>query len=168
MDIRIRKGEVKDLPAYLQLLRQVKQRMTQSDWFYLDPEEEVYERMESGQLELWVAEDGNWIAGAFSIVHPGLESFNLGNDLGFEEEALQRVVHMDTAAVDPDYRGRKLQYRLMAYAEEELSARGRKILLCTVHPENRYSLQNVLDQGYSIQKKLPKYGSIRYILRKDL
>ena len=94
-----------------------------------------------------------------------MEKFNLGYDLNFSAEDLMRVVHMDTAAVHPDYRGQKLQHRMMLHAEKELAG---KILLCTIHPDNRYSLNNVLKQGYTIEKKLEKYGSIRYLLRKDL
>ena len=168
MDIKIRKGEMRDTEAYLRFLHEVKAAMNHSDWFFLDPDDEVYAMMREGAMELWLAEDGRKIVGAFCIVVPGLKTFNLGYDLDFGEEQLMRVVHMDTAAVRPDYRGLKLQNRLMAEAERELLRRGGRILLCTVHPENQYSIQNVLKQGYTIVKKLGKYGSVRYILRKDL
>lgn len=168
MDIKIRKGQAQDTGAYIRFLHEVKEMMADSEWFYLDPDEDVYQMMADGSMELWFAEDGDRIAGVFSIIHPGLEDFNLGHDLGFDEEKLRQVVHMDTAAVHPDYRGHKLQYRMMVHAEHEIATRGGRILLCTIHPDNRYSLQNVLNQGYSIQKKLSKYDSVRYILRKDL
>ena len=71
-------------------------------------------------------------------------------------------------AVHPDYRGQKLQWKLMQEAEKSICQKHRGILLCTVHPDNRYSLQNVLKQDYTIVKKKEKYGSVRYILRKDL
>lgn len=168
MDIKIRKGSVQDTEMYLSFLHGIKNAMSRSEWFFLDPDEDVRRMICSGCMELWVAEDDGKTAGVFSIIYPGLEAFNLGYDLGFEEEQLLRVVHMDTAAVDPDYRGQQLQNRLMAAAERELARKGRRILLCTVHPENRYSIQNVLKQGYTIEKKLEKYDSVRYILRKDL
>ena len=164
----IRKAGMADTEAYLRLLHEVKSGMTNSEWFFLDPDEKVRDMMEEGSMELWVAEDAGKLAGAFSIIHPGLNAFNLGNDLGFEKEQLKRVVHMDTAAVHPDYRGLKLQSRLMAAAGSEIAKSGQRILLCTVHPENQYSLRNVQKLGYQIMKKLEKYGSVRYILRKDL
>ena len=81
---------------------------------------------------------------------------------------LLQVVHMDTAAVHRDYRGRGLQRTMVEIAEQELSGQGRRILLCTVHPENRYSLNNMQNRGYEIQKRVNLYGSERYILRKDI
>ena len=139
--------------------------MEEDDWFFLDPDEEVREMMARDAVGIWLAEDGGRIAAAFCIVDPGMEEFNIGYDLGFSEEELKRVVHMDTAAVHPDYRGRGLQNRMMAHAEQEL---GGRILLCTIHPDNCYSLNNVLKLGYTIEKKTERYDSVRYILRKDL
>lgn len=168
MDITIRKGQMEDLQTYISFLHEIKQAMPNSDWFFIDPDDETHALMEAGCLEFWLAEAGSRTAGVFSIIHPGLRPFNLGYDLDFSEEMLRRVVHMDTAAVHPDFRGLQLQNRLMAEAEKEISRQERRILLCTVHPENRYSLQNVLKQGYTIKKELEKYGNIRCILRKDL
>lgn len=168
MDLLIRKGTNQDTEPFIRLLQETKAAMTNQEWFFLDAPEDVRAMMESGAMELWVAMDGERLAGAFDLIHPGLESYNYGYDLGFEKEELQRVVQMDTAAVHPDYRGLGLQKKLMETAEAEIRKGSGKILLCTIHPDNRYSLNNVLKQGYSIEKKLPKYGSVRYVLRKDL
>jgi ribosomal protein S18 acetylase RimI-like enzyme len=167
MNLTIRKAGVEDTKAYIALLLEVKGSMSEPTWFYVDPEELIRQMMSDGTMELWVAEDGNRLAGAFSVVHPGMGEDNLGRELNFDEAQLLRVVHMDSAAVHPNYRGLKLQKRLMETAEEYLG-KDRRILLCTIHPDNRFSLQNVLNQGYRIEKKLEKYDSVRYILRKDL
>ena len=57
---------------------------------------------------------------------------------------------------------------MVQMAEEALSGKGRRILLSTVHPENRFSLKNMLAQGYRIEKRVAKYGSERCILRKEI
>ena len=165
MDIRIRKIGRAEVYKYLEFLHEVKAMMEQDEWFFLDPDEEVYELMDQDAMGIWLAEENERIAAVFCVVYPGDREFNLGYDLGFTEGELSRVVHMDTAAVHPDYRGHGLQHRMMLHAERELDGR---ILMCTIHPDNRYSLNNVLKQGYSIEKKTEKYGSVRYILRKDL
>lgn len=165
MNFQIRKIGLSEVNKYLEFLHEVKAMMEQDEWFFLDPDEEVYELMEQGAMGIWLAEDGARIAAVFCVVYPGMGKFNLGYDLGFSEEDLRRVVHMDTAAVHPDYRGHGLQYGMMLHAERELKGR---ILMCTIHPDNCFSLNNVLKQGYTIEKKTKKYGSIRYILRKDL
>lgn len=168
MDITIRKGTMADADAFIRLLHDVKNTMANQEWFFLDPDGEIRDMMRSGKMQLWVAEDGERIAGAFDLIYPGLDTYNYGYDLDFEEEQLLRVIQMDTAAVHPDYRGLGLQKRLMKEAEQEILRKPRRILLCTIHPDNKYSLQNVLKQGYTIEKRIAKYGSVRYVLRKDL
>lgn len=170
MNLIIRRGTLADAENYIALLHDVRALMERKDWFYLDKSEDVRTWLGNGVMELWVAEDENGtLAGGFNILFPGLEDYNYGYDLGFTEEELLRVIHMDTAVVHPDYRGNKLQQRLMSVIEEELKSRfPDAILLTTVHPENLYSLCNVQSLGYSIEKRLPKYSSERYILRKNI
>lgn len=168
MELEFRKGNQRDTELFIQFLDTVKEEMTQKEWFYLDPPEVVREMMADGTMELWLAMDADRLAAAFDILHPGLDSFNYGYDLGLTEEELLQVVHMDTSAVHRDYRGQGLQRKMVHTAEEELSGQGKRILLCTVHPENRYSLNNMLNQGYAIQKRVEKYGSERFVLRKDI
>lgn len=168
MALIIRKGSIADAERFIRFLDEIKLGMHHKEWLYLDPPEEVLKMMSDGIMELWIAMDGDRTAAVFSIIHPGLAGYNYGYDLGLSKEELLRVVHMDTAAVHPDYRGLGLQGRMIRIAEEQLSGPEKKILLCTVHPENRFSLKNMLIHGYQIQMRLNKYGSERFILRKDI
>lgn len=168
MEITIRKGTCTDTEAFIALLQEVWQGIAQKEWLYLDPPEDVREMMADGTMKLWVAMDGDRLAAAFDILIPGLHEFNYGYDLALDKEALLLVANMDTIAVHPDYRGLGLQRKLMKEAENWAFAHGYRILMCTVHPENRFSLDNMLKLGYRIEKKLPKYGSVRYVLRKDI
>lgn len=165
MELTIRKGSPADLEDFLTFTHQVQQGMADTAWFALDPDEELRALTADGNMEFWMAESGGQLAAVFSIIRPGLRDFNLGHEIGLEEGDLRRVVHMDTAAVHPDFRGLGLQRRMMAEAERVLTGR---ILLCTIHPDNRYSLQNALKLGYRIEKRVGRYGSVRYVLRKDL
>lgn len=165
MDITVRKGAAEDLEAFLAFIHEVQEAMADTAWFALDPDEELWALTKAGEMEFWMAECGGRLAAVFSIVRPGLRDFNLGHEIGLHEEELLRVTHMDTAAVHPDFRGFGLQRRMMAEAEQVLQGR---ILLCTIHPENCYSLQNALKLGYRIEKRVGRYGSVRYVLRKDL
>lgn len=168
MSVVIRKGTTEDLDGFITLLTDVYHSMDRKDWFYLDPPEVLREMMADGTMELWVAVDGGCLAGALSILHPGLKEYNYGYDLGFTEDQLLKVINMDSAAVHPDYRGQGLQRLLLHTAEQELQGSGERYLLCTIHPENQFSLNNALKQGYVIQKTLPKYGAVRHILRKNI
>lgn len=164
MDFTIRKGSIADLEAFMSFTHAVRDAMEQPAWFALDPDEEMRTLTKAGDMDFWLAEAEDRLAAVFSIIRPGLRDFNLGHEIGLEAKELLRVTHMDTAAVHPDFRGQGLQRRLMAEAEKELAGR---ILLCTIHPDNRYSLQNALKLGYRIEKRIERYGSVRYVLRKD-
>ena len=163
MDITIRKGNPSDLESFLRFTREVRAAMPDTAWFALDPDEELRELAAAGDMEFWMAECGSRLAAVFSVICPGPREFNLGYEIGLEKADLLRVTHMDTAAVHPDFRGRGLQRRMMAAAEKTLPGR---ILLCTIHPDNRYSLENALKLGYRIEKRVARYDSVRYILRK--
>lgn len=166
--IEIRRGTENDVESVIDLMAFVRRAMDHKEWLYLDSPEDVREMMESGKMSLWVAMDGDQIAGSFDLLYPDLESYNYGYTLGFSEEQLQKVINMDTAVVHPDYRGQGLQKRLMQCAEKSLSGEGKRFLICTVHPDNHYSLNNVLSQGYSIQKTTEMYGSVRHVLCKEV
>ena len=166
--LTFRKGNVNDTERFVQFLADIRASMDHKEWFYLDPPDYVREMMALERIELWLAMDDDKIAAIFDILHPGLDACNYGYDLGFDQKDLLRVINMDNAAVHPDYRGRGLQRKLMEKAEAELRERGSFILLCTIHPDNTFSLNNALSRGFLIQKKLNKYNSVRYFLRKDI
>lgn len=168
MNIKIRKGTVSDTELLIQFLEEVRAGMENPEWFYLDSPEDVREYMRTGNMQLWLAMDGNRIAAIFDYLVPYTAAYNYGYDLGLTQDELMRVINLDNAAVHPAYRGLGLQRKMIEIAEEYIRATGPHILLCTVHPDNRFSLENVLKQGYRIQKKLSKYDSVRYILRKDI
>lgn len=168
MELEIRRGDARDSEQFIKLLHEVQRNMPHPEWFFLDPDDEVQEMLRDGRMRLWVAMDGEHLAGAFDYITPGLGKFNYGRDLGLTEEELLRVVNFDSVAVRPEYRGMGLQRKLMACAEEALSRTGPHILLCTIHPDNVFSLQNAQKRGFTIAAKLPKYGSVRLFLRKDI
>jgi len=168
MSVTIKKGTSSDVGALVDLLCAVRETMPVKEWFYVDTPEEFCHQMDEGIMELWLATDEDRIVGAFDLLVPGLREINYGYALGFTKEELLRVVNMDSVAVDPEYQGQGIQRKLLQTAEDWLKEQGNRILLCTIHPDNCYSLQNGLKLGYEIQKQLPVYGSVRYILRKDI
>lgn len=168
MAVEIVKAKKEQLDAFVDFLITVNAGMDRKEWFYLDSREEFRELMDSGVMEIWFAKDGEKIVGAFDLLIPKFADYNYGYQLGFSREELLQVVNMDSAAVHPAYRGQGIQRKLLTAAENWLKERGHWILLCTIHPENRFSLGNALKLGYQIQKELPLYGSVRYILRRDI
>lgn len=170
-EIRIEKAEPADYEAIIGLIEEVWQQLDRKEWFVADNAQYTRELLSSGTGRAYKATDCETgrLAGIFIAALPGISQENLGYDIGLSRKELSLVAHMDTAAVLPKYRGQKLQYRLMQMAEKELKAEGLRYLMCTVHPQNRYSRENVLRQGYEVVATKEKYGGyLRDILLKRL
>lgn len=142
----------------------------QKDWFVINPEEDT-RLLEAGVNWAYTAIDkatGN-LAAAFIAAFPGCTPENMGYDCDIPEDELPYVAHMDTAVADPQYRGHGLQKKLMELAEHDLKKAGYHYLCCTVHPDNQYSKNNVLRQGYQIMTTKEKYqGYLRHVFLKKL
>lgn len=171
MDFIIEKALPSDYQLFADIIQSVWEGMPQKEWFMADNAEYTYHMLTSGQgigykaIETATKE----VAGTFMATIPGLKEDNLGYDVGLSKEQLLQVAHMDSVAILPPFRGQKLQYRLMQKAEQDLKQKGIHYLLCTVHPDNCYSRNNVLRQGYHVVTQKEKYGgNIRDILMKQI
>lgn len=166
-------------------IKEVWAKMPHSDWFAMDSDGEIIDYFKKGRSELYIAKektsdnpefynnpkdlDCPEFAGLFTTLLPGLGQENLGRDLGFTDEELMKSAHMETVIILPKYRGHHLQARLMSRAEEDLKKSGYRHLLCTIHPDNPYSLNNALSLGYKVEKTVEKYGGLpRNILLKEI
>lgn len=161
-----------ELGEIQKLMRKTVEYMENPDWFYEGGKEfliKCLQEDESAGFAVTARTGDGILVGCFLVEIPGMADYNLGRDLDFSEEELMVCAHMDTAIVDPVYRGQHLQDRMMERCEEEMKKRGMKFLLATVHPDNPYSLANVQNRGYQIRKTKEKYGgSIRHILCKEI
>ena len=171
MEFQIKKAVPADYQLFADIIRTVWEQMKEKSWFVPDNADYTYQALSSGTGLGYKAVDTKTgtAAAVFLAVIPGMDKCNLGRDAGMEESELLSVAHMDSVAVLPAYRGLGLQKRLMEAAEADLKARGIRYLICTVHPDNRFSLNNVLKQGYEILTVKEKYGGYtRAILRKTI
>lgn len=173
MEFRIEKTDFEDISEVIRIIMEVRDQLPdgQKAWFAVDDEAYTREVLTNGCGRGYKAVEcgSGKIAGIFTAIIPGAEAFNLGLDIGLPEADLLSVVHMDTAAVLPQYRGYGLQGRLMKYVEEDFKLSGFKCLCCTAHPDNRFSVNNILAQGYEIMLTKEKYGGLlRHIFMKRL
>lgn len=168
MDFIIRKAQLSDIPGLMRVMEETVGTMVHPDWFVSDGEAHMAAQINGeGFVLLAQALDGI-IAGFFQACFPGFSEDNLGRDADLREAELPKVAHMDSVAVLPAYRGHKLQAKLVTAGEKELAALGYRHLLCTVHPDNRYSLSNLTDLGYVLTVTLKKYGGLpRHVLYKS-
>lgn len=160
-----------DYPIFADMIQCVWEHMEHQEWFAADNIDYLSYTLLPGHGIGYKAieETTGTVAGIFLVALPGLDESNMGYDIHLPEESLPLVAHMDSVAILPQYRGHHLQYRMMQTAEEDLKALGIRYLLCTVHPDNHYSRNNIIKQGYEFVLQKTKYnGAIRDIFLKQL
>jgi len=160
---RIEKADAGDYQTFADIIQTVWRGLDKKEWFVADNAEYTYEMLTTGKGIGYKAVDINTdkVAGVFLVTKPGDSGGNLGRDAGLGDGELPLVAHMESVAVLPEYRGHRLQYRLMQEAEKDLKESGFKYLMCTVHPDNGYSRNNVMGQGYRSVVVKEKYGGYR-------
>lgn len=163
MEFVIRDAKEEDLHSIMQIMNQTEQGGTPSEWYVTDSEEVVRKEIQGEDIVL-VAETDHTVAGFFIAKYPDMES-NLGTFLGYTQEQLGKVVIMDSAAVAPQFQGNGLQGKMLEEIEKRIDWTKYQYSMCTVHPENCYSLHNMQKHGYEVKKTVRCYGNhIRHIL----
>jgi len=107
-----------------------------------------------------------------TVAFPGKTEWNLGRDLGIAEEELDKVAHLEATAVHPEYRGNRLQAKMLKHTIILVEALGFHYILSTVSPYNYPSLKSVIGSElsiYSLNLREGIYGGkLRYLLFRDL
>ena len=165
MTFQIRRATQEDLPQIMEIMEEAAGNHVHPDWFVDDDSEFVREHLDHHGFVVVAEAPGGKIAGFFLVKEPKEEE-NLGKYLDFSPQELAKVAVMDTAAVKSDYRGNGLQGKMLEGAEKLLDSRF-TYLMCTIHPDNIYSLHNMQSHGYEVRKTVKCYGGLdRHILLK--
>lgn len=177
MKFEIKRAVLEDAEKLYDIMQQVADGMEHPEWFMRDDLPYIqahighipFQKQDAGFILKAVDETGN-TAGFFMVAFPGLTAKNLGHHLELDQKQLLTVAHMDSVVILPEFRGNGLQYKLIQKAEEVLKEEtDYRIWMATVHPDNTYSLQNVLSLGYEVVAEALKYGGYRrYILKKEI
>ena len=162
-EIVIEKADEQDIDAIMKLMSDAKQQVKDPQWFATDDKAYVLERVKKRGFILKACQKDE-IVGSFIADFPGNRQENLGNDLGYSKEQLDRVVHMDYVVVSKKAQGYGLQRRFVEEAEKKLEGTKYKYFLSTVHPHNIYSWKNMKKMGYQEAKQLLKYGGMPRII----
>lgn len=89
---------------------------------------------------------------------------------GISKGCMSDTIEFATCQVSENYRGNKLEQRLINFVLAELNKSKRyKYAICTVHPDNKASLKSVENCGFHVCTKTKLYGGkTRYVLMKEL
>lgn len=171
MDFIIEKATESQYPDIVNLIRSTCNNIRPNQWFTADNDEYTYEMLRAGKGTGYVAieRESNALAAIFMSLVPGNGDENLGRDFGLSDDKLPYVAHMESVVVKSDYRGHHLQRRLMETAEADLKEAGYHYLCCTIHPDNKYSMNNALSLGYKVMTICEKYGGyLRAVMMKEI
>lgn len=141
---------------------------------YKDTKHEMLEDLYNGAMIIGVYNSVDELISYRYISFPGNSTKNLGNDIYLMNRELDKVVHLETTLVSPDYRGNRLQTLTLTKAVDLIKPLDMKHIMCTVSPYNLFSLYNIMSAGLNIRALKRKYGEEagngmwRFILHKDL
>lgn len=166
-DFILRKAEKKDISSISRLMQSAAASTKRREWFAADDDNYIKDHIEGHGFTIVAEAPCGEIAGFFIIKYPGFSKDNLGHYLNLPEMELPKVVHMDSAVVLPDYRGHRLQERMLKEAEKHLMLVPCRYLMCTIHPDNHYSRANMEKNGYQVVASDKMYGGFdRLVLLK--
>lgn len=168
MNFCIRKAVSDDIPQIMKIMYAAPSGDTKPEWYITDEESSVRSCLDEKGCILVAETESSVMAGFFIVRYPDREE-NLGKYLDFSESQLQQVALMDSVAIVPDFRGYGLQKKLVEEAERRIDREKYHYLMCTIHPDNHYSLANMEKSGYTVRKTVECYGgNIRHVLLKEV
>ena len=168
MNFIIRTAVEEDIPGIMQIMNAEPAGDTLPEWYITDEEESVRSCLEENGFIMVSQTESGEIVGFFIVKYPD-DNENLGKYLGFSEEQLEKVILMDSAAIHPEFRGNGLQGKMLIEVERKIDTQKYRYSMCTVHPDNIYSLHNMQKYGYEVKKTVRCYGdNIRHVLLKEL
>lgn len=165
--IILRRAYPSEAEIIADLMTEVHERLTDKSLFVCDNLDFIREHIQNSGMAVAAFSEDRMI-GCMLVRFPGGEEDNLGLDVGLTDE-LDRVAHMESSAVLPEYRGRGLQYRMIMFAESLIDKDRYDVFMSTVSPYNAASCRSFEKAGYSAVLTKEKYGGyLRRIYMKRL
>lgn len=161
------------LEEILQLQAIVSDALDNQDLFVTDSREFILEQvLKPGRGKAIGIYVNNSLVAYRTVSFPGNSDWNLGRELEIAEEELNKVVHLEATAVNPEYRGNRLQERMLKHTIDYVEKQNYYHILSTVSPYNYPSLKSVISYQLSIKALSLRDGvyggKLRYLLSRNL
>ncbi len=106
-----------DIDEIEALMRRTEQQMENPEWFVADDRDFIRRHIQEEGRTVIARSDSSRLAGFFILRFPGAAEDNLSRDIPGIACLLEEAVHMESATVDPAFRGQGLQRAMAAYGE---------------------------------------------------
>lgn len=134
-----------DVDKYIEYRENVKKEMKEPDWLGDFSKDDILYMLDNNS-KIWIYfKDEEFICSMMLIPSTKKDLDKFGIDLDFNE-----VVDYGPMFVNPKYVGNSLQYQMLKELDEYSSNKGYKYAISTVHPNNIYSINNLIKDGFEL------------------
>lgn len=158
-----------DASAIFSLMEYARVENEKKGFFCADTIAYIEEHIKNPQKGfLLKASSNNELAGFFILHIPHMDENNMGSYRNLPLEEYEKVVHFDSAVVNPKYRGQRIMDAFLTKTEELLQNMPYTHYFATVHPDNSNSYRNLINHGFQIVTTTKKYGGLtRHVMYKS-
>ena len=155
--MQLRPCQPSDLQAVIDLNETIYSALSDKSILRHNAPEMIASCLEEPNVTLGIWEDDTLIAVGMLYVPQCIEEDHF-HDLGLEGE--YKSANQKLFLVREGYRGLGLQRKLIREVEKIAIAKGYNLLCTTVAPNNDFSINNFLKEGYVYAKTEKKYGGL--------
>lgn len=162
-NIKLKKSTINDIKNIIKFQEEIINDMENKELFKpLIEEEFTYPIMNNGLVYLLYFK--NEIIGLFVLtINPKDDIIN-----EYQLEDTSNIAILDSVMIKREFRGSKLQLQGMKIIDIDCKKLNIDKIVATVHPDNKYSLNNLLEDNYKIINTINIHGGIRNILIKEV
>lgn len=150
-----------DLDEYVNFRELVKQNMEYPEWLGDFSKNDLVNMLKNGS-KIWMFYNDNEPVASMMLIPSDEDALRkFGLNLNYRE-----VVDYGPMFVNPKYVGNKLQYQMLQKIDKYSKSLGYKYAVGTIHPDNKYSINNLLKAGFELKGTRIKRG-VRNIYLKE-
>ena len=144
-DLDLIKDENIDLDKYYEFYYDVREHMEFPEWLGVIPKDIVKEALKNGG-KLWIYTSGDDYVASIMFMHTKNDSLKKHN-IEYDESIVGGV---GPTMVNRKYVGNKLQTQMLKVIADYTRGVGMKYMETRVHPDNIYSVNNFVKDGYEL------------------
>lgn len=151
-----------DIDYYIEFRDSVKKHMPYPDWLGDFTKDDLEELHSQGAI-IWIYYLEQIPVCSMMLIPSTKKSLNKF-ELNYDE---REVVDYGPMFVHPKYRGNRLQYQMLNELDKYCLESGYKYAVTTVHPDNIYSIQNLIKDGFKLITKKQFTRGLRNVYLKN-
>ena len=135
-----------NLDEYITFREMVKQHMEYPEWLGDFTKEDLADMVNNQNAKIWIYYLNDEPICSMMLIKSSLESLKkFGLDLTLEE-----VIDYGPMFVNPNYWGNGLQYQMLLYLDDYCKNLGYNYVVGTIHPDNSYSIHNLVKDDFHL------------------